>query len=255
MNLNIHSTSFRGLLLHFMLALTLCVGAGFLLFYEVLPDITYQDNVVTVPDLKGMSIEDATAFLKKNNLLCEVTDSSYDAEHNLLAVLTQFPKAQEKVKAGRKILLTLNGRVPPKVIYPDFRNASFDFAQTRLQELGLRIGTLEYRPDMAHNIVLESSVNGTVIDAGDQLTAGTAIHLVLGKDVNTFALPSLTDMPFDEAEGYILGMKLTLHQVHSLTDPGQGANIVARQIPMAGDTVHHGDNVELWIYNLKNQNP
>ena len=54
-------------------------------------------------------------------------------------------------------------------------------------------------------------------------------------------------MKFDEVEAYILGMNLKLRAIHYLTDENEGAGIVKKQLPEAGDTVRLGDDVELWI--------
>lgn len=58
--------------------------------------------------------------------------------------------------------------------------STFDFAQTQLKNLDLRIGSASYRPDIAHNVILESRANGQKLSVGQRVTKGSKIDLVVG---------------------------------------------------------------------------
>ena len=213
--------------------------------------MTNKDSIVTVPDLQGMTFTEATDFLKTKDLGYEVTDSSYNLELPAFTVLGQYPKPLAKVKINRKINLKLNAKKPPTVKYPDLNGSTFEFAQNQLKTLDLRIGTIEYRPDIAQNSILESKINGREIYSGQLISKGTKIDLIIGGATDKFALPDFTNMPFDEAEAYILGMTLKIKEVHPKTDDNKESNTVQRQQPNPGDTVRHGDSVELWVIDYK----
>jgi beta-lactam-binding protein with PASTA domain len=247
MKFRIETNTFKGLLIHVSLVLGLFCILSFTVFYKVLPSLTNKDEIVTVPDLKGMSVDEAVQFIKDKDLEIEVTDSSYNAELAPLTVLDQFPKANSKVKINRKINLKLNARTPPTVHYPDLAGSTFDFAQKQLKNLDLKIGTIQYRVDIAHNAILESRVNGRTVKAGDKISKGSRVDLVIGNLKEKFSLPNLKDMPLDEAEAYILGMTLKVKEIHYVAD-GQGEiNTIQKQLPIAGDTVRLGDEIELWV--------
>ena len=135
----------------------------FAFFYGVLPFATNKDSIVDVPDLNGMTLEEAIRLLKTNDLKYEVTDSAYNSAKKPLTVLHQFPAAFANVKINRKINLRLNAKIPPSVSYPDLTSSSYDFALEQLGSLELKIGTIEYRPDIADNAILESQIDHEVL--------------------------------------------------------------------------------------------
>jgi eukaryotic-like serine/threonine-protein kinase len=135
MKFKIQSNTLKGLLIHLSLAACLVMLLSFTFFYKVLPNATNKNKVVTVPDLNGMSFEEAKIFLETRELSFEVTDSAYDSELKPLTVLEQFPKPLSKVKIQRKINLKLNARNAPLVVIPDFSGSTFDFAKRQLQTL------------------------------------------------------------------------------------------------------------------------
>lgn len=180
MRFKIGNDSLKGLLIHLSIILGLFCILSFTVFYKVLPFVTKKNEIVTVPDLKEMSLDEAMEFIRNKDLRIEVVDSSYSAESDPLTVLEQFPEPHAKVKPHRKISLKLNARIPPIITFPDLSGSTFDFALTQLKNLDLRIGSVSYRPDIAHNMVLESRLNDQKLGAGQRVTKGSKIDLVVG---------------------------------------------------------------------------
>lgn len=207
--------------------------------------------MVTVPDVEGMTFIEAQKFLVGLELGYETIDSAYNSEFPPLTVLKQFPGESTKVKVHRKINLTLNARNPPVILYPNLVGSTFDFAQRQLKQLDLKVGTIQYKPDIAHNVILESKVMGNTVHAGQGIPKGSTVDLIIGSNVDEFPLPDFARMPFDEAEAAILGINLKIKSLNSVIEQSEDSNKVQRQYPLPGAVVRHGDEVELWIYNLK----
>lgn len=176
------TNTLKGLLIHLSIVFGLFCILSFTVFYKVLPSMTNKDEIVTVPDLKGMSFDEVMEFIRDKDLRIEVADSSYSPESDPLTVLEQFPQPHAKVKPYRKISLTLNARIPPTITFPDLSGSTFEFAQKQLKNLDLRIGNVSYRPDIAHNVILESRVNGQELSVGQRVNKGSKIDLVVGTD-------------------------------------------------------------------------
>jgi len=177
------TNTLKGLLIHLSIVFGLFCILSFTVFYKVLPSMTNKDEIVTVPDLKGMSFDEVMEFIRDKDLRIEVADSSYSPESDPLTVLEQFPRPHAKVKPYRKISLTLNARIPPTITFPDLSKSTFEFAQKQLKNLDLRIGNVSYRPDIAHNMILESSTNGQKLSVGQRVNKGSKIDLVVGSDM------------------------------------------------------------------------
>lgn len=240
-----------------LLSLIIIIGLlglfSFGFFYELLPTLTNKDQVVTVPDIRGMTLDEAADFLKSKDLDFSVSDTAYNLDKPPLTILEHYPRPNSKVKVNRKINLIVNAQNPPTVLFPDLNGFSFEFAQRQLRTFDLRLGTIQYKPDIAHNAVLESKVKGQTILPGQRITKGTTIDLIIGSPNDKFPMPDFQEMELDEVETLIAGLNLKVIDLHNVNDDYKKDNIVQRQFPQAGDTVRHGDKIELWIYNLKRQ--
>lgn len=222
-------------------------------FHELLPTLTNKNKVITVPDVRGMSLNEASEFLASKDLSFMVSDTAYNLEMPPLAVLEQYPRPGSKVKINRKINIVLNALNPPTILFPDLNGTSFDFAQRQLKIFDLRLGTIQYKPDIAHNAVLESRINGTTIHSGQRISKGATIDFVVGSPNENFPMPDFREMELYEAEALAEQLNLKITEIHNVIDDFEKENIIQKQLPLAGDTVNHGDKIELWIYNLKKQ--
>ena len=98
MKFKIETDTLKGLVIHLSIVLGLFCTLAFTVFYEVLPFVTNKDEIVTVPDLKGMSVDGAMEFIRDKDLRIEAVDSSYSPELDPLTVLEQFPQPHAKVR-------------------------------------------------------------------------------------------------------------------------------------------------------------
>jgi beta-lactam-binding protein with PASTA domain len=94
---------------------------------------------------------------------------------------------------------------------------------------------------------LESSIHGKRILAGERVSKGSHIDLVIGHLQNKFPLPDFTSMTLDEAIALINGMSLELKEIHDSPSDSEELYTVQTQRPHPGDTVRAGDEIELWI--------
>ena len=102
-------------------------------------------ETITVPNLVGMEIKDLDEFLSDRDLRYEILeDSSYSSEYPPYTVLQQNPSENDKVKENRKIYLTLNSSIPPKIKMPKIINGSVKNAQLILKSYDLKLGDITY---------------------------------------------------------------------------------------------------------------
>ena len=180
------SNSVRGLVVHVGLVLVLLGLMSFVFFGKVMPYVTNKNKVVTVPDLRGMTNTEAIRFLEARQLQYEFGDSLFRTDVDPLVVLDQYPKANSKVKVYRKIKLNLNAATPPLVAYPDLNGFTYQFAKQQLESIGLGIGKIDYKVDIAVNAVLASHIAGKNILPGQRVSKGTVVDLVIGMPEDKF---------------------------------------------------------------------
>lgn len=229
-------------------------GSMFLfLVYKWLGVYTNHGNTITVPDARGMKIEAAREFLRNKRLEIKIADSSaYDVNKPPGTIIEQEPAANEKVKSGRTIYLTITRTIAPLVKLPDLKDVSLRQAEAILGSYGLKLGNQIFRPDLAKNAVLEVSSNGQVLHEGDEVPKGTVIDLVLGDGLgNTkIPVPLLVDLTLEEALFVLKGSSLNVGSI--LSDGPLGDSLtskVYRQKPEAGDDafISQGEAIDLYI--------
>lgn len=247
---NIKTAAVKDVLKHFIIISVILFSIVFIFFNRVLPFMTNKDRIVTVPEVNGMDLTIAIKFLKARELDFEVTDSIYNSAIPALTVMRQYPRPASKVKVNRKINLIVLAKHAPDVQYPDLTGVSFDFAQKKLSVLDLKIGRIQYRPDIAHNIVLESLHKGSILRSGNKIAKGSFVDLIIGSQNDKFSLPDFRGMELDVAEGYVMATQLKVKQVHWENGDSSTLNKITKQLPLPGDTVRHGDGVEFWISNF-----
>ncbi len=163
--------------------LLLAIAAGIaLLWFSIkgLDIYTRHGRTIEVPDLDGMEQKQAEQVLKRMNLQPVINDSIFDSSREKGTVAGQNPIAGAEVKRNRTIYLTTVALLPEMVAMPDLTDLSFRQAQSSLETYGLKVGNLEYVPDIARNAVLQQKYNQGTIQPGTPIEKGTTIDLVLG---------------------------------------------------------------------------
>lgn len=243
------------------LGIILAIGLVLLLifFYYFLPGYTNHGETITVPDLRGMTYEELDDYLSQRELRYEIEqDSGYSAEDPPLTVLKQYPVSGSKVKSNRLLFLNLNKTTPRKVSMPNLIDGSVKSAQMVLESYGLELGSIQYRPDLAQNAVLEQRLEGNVIAPGDSIYQGSKVDLIVGDGLGNQMLevPALFGMDFEDAEFTVIGSGLRLGSILAAA-PVDSLPIgaVIRQIPAAGESIRIGQDIDLWVigYNEETQ--
>ena len=194
------------------------VGIGAFLFFMVLIFfslglITGNGKTEKVPSVVGLDISTAEHNLTALGFEVVVQDSIYVDTLARTAVLRQTPDADEIVKKGRTIYLTINRVLAPQIEMPNLVGFSLQSAITYLKVLGLRVGTSTMQPDRNKNVILDQLVDGVRIAPGAKISSGTVVNLFAGDG----SLSTLLDVPdliglnvetarsLIESSGFILG--------------------------------------------------
>ncbi|HAZ24067.1 MAG TPA: penicillin-binding protein, partial [Algoriphagus sp.] len=207
--------SLKKILINLGIIIGIAILLGFLFLKVYLPMYTNHGETVSVPDLSGYTFDESQGILEKAGLNYQVSpDSGFNMDEKPLAVLKQIPPANEQVKGGRKIYLTLNARNAPIIKMPNLVNMPLKNVQEILANIGLERGELIYVPDIGANVVLEQRYRGVSISEGFEIPKGAKIDLVVGNGLGNQVLnvPSLVGMDEIDAEFLILGSGLRVGQ-------------------------------------------
>ncbi|MDR2854346.1 MAG: PASTA domain-containing protein, partial [Prevotellaceae bacterium] len=98
---------------------------------------TLHGRSETVPDVRGMYVEEAQSVMEQYNLHIKVVDSLYVGDRPLGAVIEQIPAAGSKVKPDRDIYLVINSKVVKQIPLPDIFETSQRQAEVTLRSVGM----------------------------------------------------------------------------------------------------------------------
>lgn len=227
-----------------------------IIFFASLGFFTRHGEVVTVPDVRGKSIKDATATLEGLGFDVEVRDSIYIDTMPALLVYEQTPERGDVVKVNRTVYLTVNKLVPPMVPMPDLEGLTFRSAEMTLRARRLNIGDTIYKPDFATNTVLQQLLNGKPIKPGKEIPEGSNITLVLSSGTGSMEnpVPEIVGLTYMEAKEVLAASNLNIGTV--LIDGGVTDTLgafVFKQSPARRNElselnmIRAGESVDLWL--------
>jgi len=236
------------------LILALAYIVGLVIVISILLSVlTQHSKIMTVPDMTGLSVEQARDLALTAQLSIDVTDSVYVPRMQRGAVFSQNPVAGSKVKQGRTVRLSINAVAAKKVTMPNLVGYSMRQAKAELSSRGLRLGRLIYTNDMATNNVLRQIFRGDVISPGTSIESGSFVDLVLGLNAmdNKTIVPDVTGLKYqrsiDEMQDSYLNVRNTVFDRSVLTYSDSLSAVVWKQRPGPSDvTVPMGSEVTLY---------
>ncbi len=142
-----------------------------------LDSYTHHNQAVVVPDVKGMTLEDAAQFFQDNKLRYNVIDSVFSKDVMPGSIVELVPGVGSKVKEGRIVFVTINALTSQMAVIPDVEDLSFRQAYALLKARGFSSVEIEYVPGNYKDLVMGVELNGRNLLKGEHVLLSA--HLVL----------------------------------------------------------------------------
>ena len=212
----------------------------FFLWLKYIDIYTHHDEHIVLPGFYGVHIQDLDSICQELDLRYIIIDSVFNKKEEKGIILEQDPRAGTNVKENRRIYFTINALQNKVITFPYITDLSLRQTVRKLESLGLVVGELEYKPDLAKNVVLNQKVNGIQIKEGQELFLGTIVDLVIGSGLSdkTTSIPNLLGLNLQQAQTEIKVASLNLGAV--IFDEGiiDSANaIVYKQNPKLNEKI------------------
>jgi serine/threonine-protein kinase len=202
--------------------------------------------VVTMPNLVGKSLDEATQMLQDDNLaLGNVTKQKTDAQPKN-TVIDQSVVKGTQIPPQSAVDLVI--AVPiPKVAVPDVSSGclTLDAAQSTLQDHDLQVGTtLQGTSDTCQ----QGEVIGQDPPAGTEVKPNTLVTLTVASGPSTITVADYTCQTFSAAQNKIshAGLDPAFGGTKPVLPQCPGTNRVVDQDPAPGTQLRPGDTVTLW---------
>ena len=243
-------------------------------------EIVIPDGIVSVPDVEGLSKDEAIRLIEEANLtassegsieskyidagvivLQTPTGSSYLEENGIVTlmissgnddnvaagkVISQSIEAGEKVEKGTTVTIVIS-KGSKSMKMPNVKGMTYSEAEKTLKAMGLVVAAqYEKNDSVPENTVLKQSVKD-----GDNVSKGTKITLTVSSKNNTLKVPDLTGVDKASAVSQLekLGFKVTILEGES----DAPENTVYAQSPLSGSEQKSGTSVIIYVCTASNE--
>ena len=204
-----------------------------------------RSTEAVVPDLVGLTVEEADELAAPLGLVVEVADQRHDPAVSSGRVLAQEPLGGAEVRRGRrvKIVLSLGGKV---LEVPNLVGQRARTVEITLRREG-------FVPGDQVEVFDADAPRGTVIaqvpPPGSPSVPGERVHRLvsLGPPDPTWVMPDLTDRPRTEVQRWLEKAGFRLGPFRQVAHSGRPSGTVVGQLPAAGHPVRSRDDVHLRV--------
>jgi len=229
-----------------LLLVSLAVVGGALILtvnFLVLPSIIHSNQVVSTPDIRGMSVTGAETQLRQFQLEVEAIRERAHPTIPEGMILDQIPAPQTGIRGGRTVKVVISSG-PAAGGVPQLAGLTLRQAEITLQRENFRLGrVLRIR----RTGVSQPVVDFQSPDAGTELYKGAIVDLVIAEPaaMDMLRMPDLRGMPLYQARQVISGAGFVLGPVTFERSRDTDPNLILEQTPRAGTRVRKGDQLEL----------
>lgn len=170
-----------------------------------LNEYTRHGQAVVVPDVKGLSMEEATVFFDNVNLRFEVVDSVYNKNTTPGAIVETIPTAGTKVKEHRNIYITINAKTSRMAIIPEVKDQSLRQAIAKLNAVEFKDVQVKSVEGAYKDLVLGLQYKGRDLNAGERLPLDSKLVLLVSDGAQSMdefdddIIDSSTEVSVDES--------------------------------------------------------
>lgn len=216
-----------------------------LLFVFILWPRISSGSDVEIPDVQGMTVEQAQNALEDDGLEVEKKtkeEASDDVDEG--KVIGTDPEIGESVKEGTKVTLIVSTG-SEKIEIEDYTGEDVDDVKRELEDAGIRVVT-EERDVASGDGVKENTIIDQDVEPGTKLGDGDTITLTIPNIYKTY--PNFTDGTYTEADVKKFcdenGITLNVTYIEDMT---KSEGVVTYQNMGAGSRINSGDNLRIKV--------
>ena len=212
---------------------------------------THHGESETVPDLRGLYVEEADLLLNNHGLYSVVIDSVFVRDKKLGTIIEQIPAVNSTVKRNRPIYLIINSRQVRMIPVPDVNDVSFRQADAMLKSIGLNVSSVEYSPSEYKDLVIAIKYRGRNISSGMRVPEGSSLVLVVGSGLGgeELPVPGIKGLSLEAGTEEALNGSMVIGAVEYDVVPSGNEDkyVIYRQRPAEGNSVPAGTRIDVWL--------
>jgi serine/threonine-protein kinase len=193
---------------------------------------------VKIPDLRGMSTDQATTALKNADLKLGKVSKDYSASVAKNRVIRSAPVRETSVKSGSQVAVTLS-RGPKRFTMADYTGESYSDVAKDLRKKGFTVRSVK----TASETVAKGEILKQDIAKGKKVVPmDTTVIFTVSSGTSTFSLQNLVGTSLIWAQTYANEVGLTITVTDAYSSSVANGEIIS-QNPAAGAQMSRGDTV------------
>jgi serine/threonine-protein kinase len=202
-----------------------------------------SDNNLTVPELVGLTLDEARDELEQLELQYRV-EFRFDSEAEANRVISQNPAAGMTVRPSFPVELIVS-TIEDAVEVPDVVYKSLDDARFTLEDEGFVVGEESYVfSDLPKDTIIRQDPR-----AGSPLQEGGTVNLIIseGPEVEMVIMPNVVGVALESARTTLDGLNLTIGEVREDFSNEYVENIIISQSVPSGREVAENTSIILTV--------
>ncbi|CAN5607996.1 N/A [soil metagenome] len=198
---------------------------------------------VEVPDLYGLTLDEATAELKDADLKLGGKDRTSSEDVAKGGILSQSIAAGETTEPGTEIDVTVSSG-PELASVPNLYGYTLDEAAAELESIGLKLGSND---EASSEDIAEGGILSQSVAAGESVEPGTKVDVTVSSGSESISVPSLYGFTLDEAAAELESVGLELGSKDETESGDVAEGEILSQSLAAGDSVESGSSVDVTV--------
>lgn len=203
-----------------------------------------EESTVKVPDVVGMTEDEAKALLKEKNLGIKAVSREESKKYDEGIVCEQKQKAGSRVKKNSTIQVVVStGLVGEEIVVPEVSGMSEEDAQRTLSAEGFKKISSDYQYD---DNVPEGDVISTTPAAGSKATEDTDIKMIVSKGAQKKTVPNLIGKNVADAQNELAAVGLVPNIIYEASEK-YGVDVVTAQDIAGGKKAAPGTVITITV--------
>lgn len=199
---------------------------------------------VQIPNLQGLTKEEAEQKAKELKIKVEVSEEKYHLEIPEGQIIEQDPKYQDnyKIKEGSTIKIVIS-KGQEIVEMPKVVGKTRDEATSALKEIGLEVKVEEeFSDDVEKNYIIKQEIK-----EGEKIPAGTTVTIYSSMGIEQIQVPNLSGKTESEAKSAISSAKLKWKSTDKTSDSSKPNGVVVNQSISSGSMVDKNTEITITV--------
>lgn len=200
------------------------IGLIALILLFVVSFVGYSSTHVKVPDLHGMTVEEATKKLKKSELKSKVQYKTVNHETDEF-VIDQDIKADKNTRKGNVITVTIE-KEADYIILSNYENKSLEETKGLLNASGIKVKTTEaYNNSIKKGRIIEQN-----LEKGTKVYEGDTASFTVSKGHEKTKVPSVIGKSQSSAKKTLKNAKLSVSTDYEYSDSVSAGDVIRQSI-------------------------